>query len=206
MTEKQNVSSENTPVVNSESNTEKTVKNSDNDPKVDPKDEKKDDIIAYEKYRQLLDETKKEREERKKLEEKIKSFEEEKMKEKEQWKELSIKREQELKELRDAADRERQAFIESRKAQAFINAVGGLKHEKYMNLVDTSRIEYKDGSVDEKSLLSYVDEFKRECPELLKVKSVGNTLPNDAPKSHTTLDTSKMSYNELKKFYKNMKG
>src|SRR6056297_2361336 len=157
-------------------------------------EEKKEDVISYAKYRELLDETKKEREKRQNYETKLK--------EQNRWKELFEKSKAEAQSLKDAAEQERKAFIESKKLSKFLQKIGGLKNESYQNFVDTSKILYSEGKIDENSLDAYADEFKTNYPELLKQLERKETLPNKAPKSGEK-SYSKMSYDELSTFLRN---
>lgn len=138
--------------------------------------------IEYEKYRSLLDEKKKTQAERDEYKDKLKHLEEQKLIEQNRYKELYESRQKELEEIKSIRDKEKLAFVEQRKLQAFIESVGGLKRQDYVKFIDTDKIIVEsDGSFNKDSLQEYVESFKHSFPELLKQSQV-NTLPSDSPK------------------------
>jgi len=166
-------------------------------------EQKKENNISYDKYRELLSETKVEREKRRELEQKLKSIEEKELQEQNRWKELYEKKENELKTIQQDAEREREAYKEAKKMAAFVDAIGGLKHSKYQSFVDTSKITMAKGEIEPATLSSYVDEFKQQFPELLKTRDPVQTPPSPAPKAGKK-ELSKMSFSELSEHLREM--
>jgi len=161
--------------------------------------EPKEDRVPYSKYREILAEKKAMQEDKMRIESKLKAYEDEKLKEQSRWKELYETKENELKSLRDQAENERKAFIESQKMSVILNELGGLKNEKYSTFIDTSKVIYSDGSIDRTTLSAYIEDFKREHPDLLKQREKVPTPPSVAPKSNSAEDLSKLSFSELTK-------
>lgn len=180
--------------------------NSNEEPEVSEWEKEKRAILA--KNKEILDEKKKLSEQLKKIQDAQKRQEEEKLKEQERYKELADKRAKELEELTKQRETELQAFKESKKMSSFLKEVGGLKQDKYKNLVDLDKIIFdSDGSINKDSLKDYVSQFKTEYPELVtSTERKDNLPPQTASRNKDAVDFSKLSYEEQKKAFVKMKG
>lgn len=118
------------------------------------------------------------------------------LEEKEDWAKLYKQAESKLKTLETERLNEKQKFIESHKINAVLQSLGGLKRTEYNKFINSQAVQVNDdGSLDESTILSEVDRFKKEHPELLKVKFV-QPLPSDAPKAFGTKTIAEMSPDE----------
>lgn len=149
--------------------------------------ENQETSIAYDKYRKLLDEKKKVQEElqskakiAQEYEQKLKKIEEEKLVEQQRYKELFENRDKELSDIKKRLEDEKTAYLEAKKVQEFLRAVGDLKKDSYIKFIDTKKIILNsDGTIDKESLKDYAATFKRDYGELLK--EAGAKLPEVAP-------------------------
>lgn len=159
------------------------------------------DSVQYETYRRVLAEKKKRDQELSELRDQVnmlqtsqKQREDEELRKKEDWKQLLEQREQELAQVKDQFNGLQTRQVISEKARAFLNEVGGLKHDRYLELVDFDQIGYdsESGSIDELSLKKVADSFRTEHDALLAVKDTAK-IPNTAPKSSVKADEDKES-------------
>jgi hypothetical protein len=153
-------------------------------------DSKDPDSISYAKYRELLGEKKdvsaKYAETKAQLDKFLAEQEESSRKaleEQNQFKQLyesERKKASKAVELLEAKERETQ---EEKKFVAFQEKVGGLTKAEYRRFFDADKVPVgADGSIDEKALESYANEFKIKFPELLK-PSHKAPPPGTAPKT-----------------------
>lgn len=178
-------------------NTDPSVENTNQETVPHDWESEKNKILA--KQREILDEKKRIQDEYNKLKESQKKQEEEKLKEQERYKELADKREKELAELKNIRETEMNAFKEAKKMNAFLKEIGGLKQEKYQNLVDLDKVILgSDGTIDEGSLKDYVSSFKTEYPELIKTTERKENLPpQTATKNTPPKDFHGLSFKEM---------
>jgi hypothetical protein len=181
-----------------------------NQGKVPPTTDSKDpDSISYAKYRELLGEKKdvsaKYAETKAQLDKFIAEQEESNRKaleEQNQFKQLyesERKKASKAVELLEAKEREAQ---EEKKFVAFQEKVGGLTKAEYRRFFDADKIPLgADGSIDEKSLETYANEFKMKFPELLK-PSQKAPPPGTAPKTVIVSKTERRDANDILADYK----
>ena len=200
------VDAENSSVNENSETANKSVENSEtkNEPVANEWETEKEKILS--KQKEILNEKKKLQEELQKIRDTQKKQEEEKLKEQERYKELADKREKELEELRKQRETELTAFKEAKKMNLFLKEVGGLKQDKYQNLVDLDKIIIdSDGNIDKNTLKDYVSQFKTEYPELIKsTEKQENKPPQNAPRNTPEVDFSKLSYSEQLKYFSKM--
>ena len=148
------------------------------------------DSVKYETYRQVLSEKKKRDEQLSELNQKLQSLEqankereEKELREKENWKALLEKRELELKDINDRYHNVLQQQVIGTKASAFMNQIGGLKNDRYLEFVPFDEIGYDEetGKVDEVSLRNVIDKFRKEHEALIASKPAA-PLPASAPR------------------------
>lgn len=172
-------------------------------------DSKDPDSISYAKYRELLGEKKdvssKYAETKAQLDKLLAEQEESNRKaleEQNRYKELyesERKKASKAAELLEAKDREAQ---EEKKFIAFQEKVGGLTKAEYRRFFDADKIPVgADGSIDEKALESYANEFKVKFPELLK-PSHKTPPPGTAPKTVIVPMTERKDPNAILAEYK----
>jgi len=149
----------------------------------------KPDTVKYETYQRVLSEKKKRDEALSEalkrlsdLESQNKQRQEEELKAKEDYKKLLSLREEELNNMKKNLSEFKMKETISKKAHAFLTAVGGLKKNEYLDLVDFDQIILTDeGSVDEVSLEKYKDQWVTKFPETLMDSKKPN-MPQTAPK------------------------
>lgn len=145
----------------------------------DKQDQPKEQTVAYDTHRRLLDE-------KKKVAAKLAEYEaKERLAAEEQAKKAG--EHQKIIEARDALIKEQQEQLMSVKSQienakklsAFMKSVGDIDG-KWLGLVDVSKIAFKPESeeVDDFSLKTAVDNFRKQWPEA--IKKPGSSLPNPA--------------------------
>jgi hypothetical protein len=143
------------------------------------------DTVAYETYRRVLGEKKKEQEKREALEKQIKEYEEKSLLEQNKFKEAY----ESTKKLLDDTNK-RLVDIENQKTESlkfasFLESLNGKLDRKYWNLVDLSNIiiDPATGQVDANSINNVVASFKKTYPEVIQKPNQAN-LPNSAPQSN----------------------
>jgi len=157
----------------------------------DTQDQANKDFVKYETYQRIVSEKKKRDEQLgemskrvQELESQQKQREEQELRAKEDYKKLLDLREKELSETKSKLNEFSVMQKLEKKAQAFVNAVGGLKKQEYMNLVDFDQIILtEEGTIDQMSLEKYKDEWVQKFPETLvdkKTPSVPVTSPQSA--------------------------
>jgi hypothetical protein len=172
-------------------------------------DSKEPDSIPYAKYRELLGEKKdvsaKFAETKAQLDKLLAEQEESNRKaleDQNQFKQLyesERKKASKAVELLEAKEREAQ---EEKKFVAFQEKVGGLTKAEYRKFFDADKIPLAaDGSIDEKALESYANEFKTKFPELLK-PSHKAPPPGTAPKTVIVHPTVRKSADDILAEYK----
>jgi galactokinase len=147
------------------------------------------DVVKYETYQKVLSEKKKRDEMLSEYQQRLeeletanKQREEDELKKKENFKQLLEVREKELGEIKNQLTQFKEQSVLTKKAQAFLQSVGGLKKQEYLELVDFSKIPIDDdGQVDQVALESYRDEWKSKFPETLN-DSHAKKVPNTSPK------------------------
>lgn len=149
--------------------------------------------VPYTKFRDLLDEKKKEQSEKRALADRIAEFE---ARDKSKEEELARKRgdfdkiiagkDEELKAAKAELDAGRRRQQEITKLSAFLKTAGADVDQKWLSLVDTKSIilDPTSGEVDQMSVAQTVDNFKKNWPEAFK--KPGATIPTAAPNGGTT--------------------
>jgi hypothetical protein len=148
--------------------------------------------VSYESHRRLLNEMKKEREERRKLQAELaeraqreKEAEEKRLAEQNEWKKIAENREKELKEKEDklkGLETERQ---DARKLDAFLTALKGKVDPKYWPMIDLESIaiDPESGRVDEMTVARTVEDFRKDHGRLIDTPGNGDGMPPNAPES-----------------------
>jgi len=150
----------------------------------------KQETIAYDTHKKLLNQRKADQERMKAMEQQLneyklaqKSIEEQKMVEQGKYKELVQEREKELEAIRQENLSYKKSFDKAIKISAFREKLGGIiENSAYYDFVnvDAIIIEPETGMVDMASVDAAVNQFKKEHPRLYTPKT-SRTLPTDAP-------------------------
>jgi hypothetical protein len=167
------------------------------------------DTIAYDKYRELLDEKKKigsQFAETKAALDKLLSEKEEHerkaMEEKQEYKKLYEDEQKRVKKAFAILELKEKEEIESKKLAAFTEKIGGLRKAEYKKFIDLESIPFNDGKIDDRALEEYAINFKTQFPELVK-ENAKTPPPASAPSSGgTTIAGNKMSSDDLLRLYK----
>ena len=94
----------------------------------------------------------------------------------------------------------------AKKMNAFLKEVGGLKQDKYQNLVDISKVLVIDGEIDARSLKDYAATFKHEYPELIQSPTkVVETPKQTAPQKNVGENFKNLSFKEMMEYVKKNK-
>ena len=171
------------------------------------------ETVSYETHRRLLDEKKREQAARKQLESELEAFkakeralEEEKLKQQGEYQKLLGFREEELKSFKDKVNQYESKFQRAEKMSAFIKAAGQDLDDKWLSLINVEAIQYRpdsEGEIDQMSVASAVETFKKTWPEAFKTRST--MMPADMPNGQgfiTETEWKKMSKAEDRKKYK----
>ena len=182
------------------------------------KSETKEDVVAYDSYRRLLGEKKKEQEEKLKLSRELKELRDEKksreessLKEQNDWKSLAERRGEELVEKENYIKGVAQDRANAKKLDSFLEAVGSKIDRKFWGLIglDKILINPDTGDVDEMTVTKQVEAWKKEYPETLGYRGSTAKLPTDSPKPEgVTLDYNtwtSMSAKDMKKNYQKVR-
>jgi predicted RNase H-like nuclease (RuvC/YqgF family) len=153
--------------------------------------EQQKDSVSYDTHRKLLGEKKRVQDELSKLREEIEQFrmseksrEENELRQKEEWKKLVEIRDSELNETKSQLEKMQSQFRDSRKLDAFLSALGGNVEAKYWGLVDVEKIviDPESGKIDDMSVTSAVEDFRKEHGRLIDTPNAKHVLPTDSPK------------------------
>jgi len=152
-------------------------------------DENKTDTVKYDTYKRTLGEAKRAKEEARELREKIEAFQnlekdremEELDKQKNYQEKLRI-REEELKKAKDELFMVKGSVTNAIKKDAFLQALQGVVPKEYHSLIPMEKIVYdhNTGEIDEMSLSSAVDEFRKVHHRVIDSRDVSK-LPNEKP-------------------------
>ena len=172
------------------------------------------DVVSHESFKKLLAQRKADQEKLKatttrlqeleakesELAKKESELEEQKLKSEGNWKALLESRESALKkleeknsELLDITKGYEKKFTDAHKINAFKEAIGGtLKQSEYYSFVDTDKIaiDPETGSIDDKTLKAYANEFTTKFKDLIQFKTA--KLPDGAAQHSAT----SLSYDE----------
>jgi len=180
-----------------------TESNNDNQPVVEPVDNtpevaeepnqsSEQERVDYAKYRELLDEKKKEQKKAREYEAKLKEVEEGKLVEQQRYKELFEARDTELNTLKSELEAKSRSELERMKRDALIREVGGLRRDEYAKFIDMDKIILEsDGNLNSESVKEYAKEFKKNFAELIRERSMPSQTPDKAP------EVSEPSFNSL---------
>lgn len=169
--------------------------------------ETKDDKVAYDTYKKVLDEKKAMQKRLEDLDAKSKSDKDAELKQKEQYKELLLEREKELEDTKTklaAKDQETQNY---QRMASFLKNVQGEVPQQYWGLIELDKIIIDDsGKIDEGSVKKAVKDFEKNFPEV--IKKAGAKMPNDAPSGGggilTLAEWQKLPYDEKRKRQKDV--
>ena len=174
------------------------------------KSESKKDVVTYETHRKLLDEKKKMQAERDQLLAEKKAKEEEDARKRGDLESLiksredAIKAEQErVKALEQEVTSFKQLQANASKLSSFLKTAGSDIDDKWLSLVDLSQIQLKEtGEVDQISVASAVESFKKTWPEAFKKPGVQipNAQPNGGAGMIAYSEWLKLSAKEMKKY------
>jgi hypothetical protein len=143
--------------------------------------------VDYAKYRELLDEKKREQREKRELAEKVATFEkaqkdkeEELAKKRGDYETLIKTREDRIKELELDVEANKKHKQDVKKLSAFLKAAGDVE-DKWIGLIDINQIAVNPdtGEVDQMSVAKAADVFKKTWPEAFKKPGV--RMPTEAP-------------------------
>ncbi len=134
------------------------------------------------------------------LETKLKQQDEDKLAHDKKWEELAIRREQELSEMKQATEVEKNKYSRSIKLNALKSELGKVK-DAYLSHADIDSIDFnEDGTVNSDSVLHVANEFRKEHSQLIPASSNSNIAGHAASSSDGSLnetDMSKLSAKEL---------
>jgi len=146
--------------------------------------------VSYETHKRLLGEAKRAKEERDRLKAELEAkaaaereAEEKRLAENQEYKKLLEIREKELNEAKGRLDNMSRAQQDAKKLDAFLTSLDGKVDRKYWGLIDIDKIAFDPESqqVDEMSVKSLVDEFRKEHGILIDSQGGTSRLPNTAP-------------------------
>jgi hypothetical protein len=146
---------------------------------------------ALERHKQrLLDETRKAKDRATKAETRLAELEAKEREREDQELEKQKNFEQLLKnqQAETAKEREKRLALEEQvvtavKTNAFHKALGAKVDDKFKGLIDLKQINFdpETGQVDEMSVAKYVDDYRKQYPETIKMPGA-NGMPSNAPK------------------------
>lgn len=155
----------------------------------EPKDPKPD-TVSYETHRRLLDEKKKVAAKLSEFEAKEKAANDEKLRQQGEYQKLIEDREKQLAEANTKVSAYETQIDSARKLSAFQKAAGDID-SKWLNLVDINKIAFKPDTkeVDEFSVKTAVDNFKKQWPEAIRRNN--SSLPSpDMPNGISSITES----------------
>lgn len=151
-----------------------------------------EDKVSYETFKKLLDEKKSVQSKLMEMQASLDRFQAEreeaeqaKLVEQNRWKELYEAEANKRKKAEELAEGVRKAARDAKKKEAVLSTLG-LKRDEFSRFVDFDAIPDTDDGFDLEAAKSYVEEFKKNYPELVKeVKQVPPT--STAPASSTSI-------------------
>lgn len=155
--------------------------------------------VAYETHKKLLAEKKKRDEDLNRIQEQLKEMQakererqESELKAKEEWKKLVEIREKELADLKKQVEQKDSLIVTSIKRGAVKSAINGLVPDKYIGLIDVSKvvINPETGEPDPASVQEVARTFEQEHKLLILSKDGKTGLPNDAASAAKKLTVS----------------
>lgn len=163
------------------------------------------DTVKYDTYRKVLSEKKKRDEEVRALREQVEEFErsqkeaqEKELQDQNKWKEIADLRtkeyEQALQKLQEMKSSQQQAM----KLDTFLSSLGTQLPKQYWGLVDLDAIKLnpETNDVDEMSVTSAIETFRKSYPEILQSKSSAST-PNSAPRGTAAATRGEQDFSKL---------
>jgi len=179
------------------------------DTTVDPNNQPPENV-PYSKYRELLDEKKKEQAAHRAAQERVAEFErlqrekeEENAKKRGDFDKILSAREARIKELELENQASKERDIELRKLGAFLKSAGDVD-QKWLGLVDVKTIatDPTTGEIDQMSVAQTVEAFKKNWPEAFKKPGVQipTAAPNGTSGRISGTEYRKLSANEMKKY------
>lgn len=175
--------------------------------------ENKPENVPYSKFRELLDEKKKEQSEKRELASKVAEFEkrerekeEELLRKKGDYEALLKSRDEELAKTKQELSAREKRDLELAKARAFVKAAGGDIDSRFLEHglinIDAIVVDPSTGEIDQMSVAQAVDSFKKVWPEAFK--KPGMIIPVEAPNGHPSTirhsDWVKLSAKDMKKY------
>lgn len=149
----------------------------------------KEDTVKYDTYRKVLSEKKKRDEQLREMQEQLAAFQsrekertESELQEQNKWKELADLRTEELTKAQAEIASMRGSQQQAMKLDAFLGSLETQLPKQYWGLVnlDAIKLNPDTSEVDEMSVASAVETFRKTYPEILTKKSNAN-LPTTAP-------------------------
>lgn len=159
--------------------------------------------VAYETHKKLLAEKKKRDEELSQIKSQLDEMrakererQESELKAKEEWKKLVEIREKEISDLKSSIEKKDSLIVTSIKRGAVKQAINGLVPDKYLGLIDVSKvvINPETGEPDPSSVQEVARAFEQEHRMLIQSKDGKSGLPNEAASG-----TRKLTYEEWTK-------
>lgn len=185
---------------------------------VNPKEvpeETKAEVVSRKAYEEVTRDMHKNKQKAKELEMKLSEYEaqlkaqeEAKLHEQQQYKELFEKRDAELEQARQEAQKERSRFTRSVKMAALKQELGGKVKDQYLSFANLDAITVnEDGSIDSESLRNVANDFRNQHAQLIPTDSSAN-VTGHAPGSvepPQKVDITKMSREQLLERAKQLK-
>jgi len=148
------------------------------------------DTVKYDTYRKVLSEKKRRDEEVRELREKVEAYErsqkeaqEKDLEDQNKWKEIADLRAKEASQYKHDLESMRESQRQAMKLDNFLSALGSNLPKQYWGLVDLDAIKLnpETNEVDDMSVTSAIETFRKSYPEILQSKTSATT-PNTAPR------------------------
>lgn len=151
---------------------------------------KNPDTVSYESFSKQYKSTQKWKseartlaDENEKLKGLVQEIKEKELAEKENWKTLYETRSQELEDLKNQLNGERENRSKMIKYSALLKALPGDVKENYWSLLPIDQIELSDEGVDEMSVKRAAEFVMKQTPEIVLMAKKGPELPSKSPTS-----------------------
>ena len=166
------------------------------EPVAKPDVSKDGDYVTLETHRRLLDEKKKAQAKLDELLTNEKASEDDDARERGDYEALLKARDEEITKERSRRIELEESFVQGRKLNAIIDALGGNVEPKWFKLIDVNevRLNPESGEVDTLSVAKVAESLRKEFPEMIKT---GARLPADAPKGNSAGTISRAEWMKL---------
>lgn len=163
--------------------------------KIDSVERGETDTVAYSSYQRAVEREKRAKEEARqkdlelqKYREAEKAKEEQKLTEQQEWKKLAKTKDEELKALSNELASLKKNMVNGERRKALIEALGGVKNDRYLEFANLDMIEMVDGQPDPHAVKLVAEDFKKNFPDLLAAPTKQARMTSRAATSGETLE------------------